>query len=291
MELMAYISSLLLASKPTTHFESSTAQNFTLQVWLDNSPLNQQSVSWFPNPDSEKPGFFGIPIRSPADPLPVGDRAILVRDSDFPDSLFFAEPDSQINKVFVQASGEVEYAVDLPTEFFKPYTGNFSTVDYTHWPDLETIHVLEFEPPGFILAPTTGNAACILILARQGFTCECAYFAIELSALSSISSLQELWSYGNGLKREEELALPEISIPLKLPLAAYCWDMKLQANRPDRTWKSKLSLERRALRSNSWVEFDVEAGMAWLGSKNQLRSYREPITHLYDIITRKFQLI
>ncbi|EKD19347.1 hypothetical protein MBM_02584 [Drepanopeziza brunnea f. sp. 'multigermtubi' MB_m1] len=151
MGLMTYISSLLLASQPTTQFQSSTAQNFTLQVWLNNSPLNQQSVSWFPNPDFEKPGFFGIPIRSPADPLPVGDRAIFVRDRDFPDSLFFAEPDSQINKVFVQASGEVEYAVDLPTEFFKPYTGNFSTVDYTHWPDLETIHVLDFEPPGFVL--------------------------------------------------------------------------------------------------------------------------------------------
>lgn len=53
--------------------------------------------------------------------------------------------------MFVQASGEIEYGLEIPVEYFKPYTGNFSIVDFTHWPDLKTVESLAFTPPGFIL--------------------------------------------------------------------------------------------------------------------------------------------
>lgn len=30
-----------------------------------------------------------------------------------------------------------------------PYAGNFSTGDFTYWPDKSTKYTLEFQPPGF----------------------------------------------------------------------------------------------------------------------------------------------
>jgi len=165
---MTYFSTFLFASQTVVPSHAST-RNFTLQVWLDNFPLNHQYVSWFPIP--EKPvsllpstlyiptnhtqgrGYFGIPIRSPAEPLPTEGRAVFIINSSSPGTLSFSSPKlkSQSNAVFVQQSGEVEYGAEIPVEFFKPYTGNFTTVDFTHWPDLETIHALDFTPPELIL--------------------------------------------------------------------------------------------------------------------------------------------
>merc|ERR1712230_269531 len=102
---MTYFSTFLFASQTVVPSHAST-RNFTLQVWLDNFPLNHQYVSWFPIPEKPGRGYFGIPIRSPAEPLPTEGRA-----------------------VFIQQSGEVEYGAEIPVEFFKPYTGNFTTVD------------------------------------------------------------------------------------------------------------------------------------------------------------------
>ncbi|KAL2064854.1 hypothetical protein VTL71DRAFT_3994 [Oculimacula yallundae] len=156
MGLMTYLSSFLLASQsanPTT----STVKSFTVQVWLDDFPLNHQFVSWYPISDPNKPGqgYFGIPIRAPVEPLPVEDRAIFSIDSASPGALSFSEssPKStgKSNVVFVKQSGEVGYGPEVPFEFFKPYTGNFTTIDFTHWPDLETIHALDFTPPELVL--------------------------------------------------------------------------------------------------------------------------------------------
>ncbi|KAL5320684.1 hypothetical protein ACEPPN_011494 [Leptodophora sp. 'Broadleaf-Isolate-01'] len=161
MGFMTYLSSFLLASQSPIS-SSSSIRSFTLQVWLDESPLNHQFVSWFPISDANKPGqgYFGVPIRSPAEPLPVEDRAVFTIDSASPGTLSFSKGrnerkskgKSESNVVFVQQSGEVEYGTEVPVEFFKPYTGNFSTVDFTHWPDLETIYALDFTPPELVLA-------------------------------------------------------------------------------------------------------------------------------------------
>ncbi|KAH7417053.1 hypothetical protein BKA64DRAFT_656842 [Cadophora sp. MPI-SDFR-AT-0126] len=152
MGLMTYFSSFLLASQTVVPLHAST-RNFTLQVWLDNFPLNHQYISWFPIPDKPGRGYFGIPIRSPAEPLPLEDRAVFAINSSSPGSLSFSslKLGDQRNVVFVQQSGEVEFGAEIPVEFFKPYTRNFTTVDFTHWPDLETIHALDFTPPELIL--------------------------------------------------------------------------------------------------------------------------------------------
>lgn len=176
MGLMTYLSSFLLASQSTLP-SSSTTKSFTVQVWLDESPLNHQFVSWFPILNSNVPasppkhstllhsltnrtqgqGYFGIPIRSPAELLPAKDRAIFTIDNSSPGTLSFSKTDSgsESNVVFVQQSGEVEYGPEVPVEFFKPYAGNFTTVDFTHWPDLETINALDFTPPEFVLGKSS----------------------------------------------------------------------------------------------------------------------------------------
>ena len=54
----------------------------------------------------------------------------------------------------MQPWGEIQYATEVPGEGGQvqelPYTGNFSTVDFTYWPDRKTYEALELEPPGFI---------------------------------------------------------------------------------------------------------------------------------------------
>ncbi|PMD51959.1 uncharacterized protein K444DRAFT_669634 [Hyaloscypha bicolor E] len=138
--------------------EPAARQTFTLEVWLDNSPLNHQAVSRYPT--SAKTGYVGIEIRSPSEPLPSEDHAA-VRDSSFPESLFFtSSTNSSRSKgeyadvVFVQQWGEIQYAREVPGEGSPiqelPFTGNFSTVDFTYWPDRKTYEALEFEPPRFI---------------------------------------------------------------------------------------------------------------------------------------------
>ncbi|KAH7364465.1 hypothetical protein BKA65DRAFT_491418 [Rhexocercosporidium sp. MPI-PUGE-AT-0058] len=157
MGLMTYFSSFLASQSSLS--STSSIRSFTVQVWLDESPLNHQFVSWYPIFDPNKPGqgYFGIPIRAPAEPLPVEDRAVFTIDSASPGTLSFSNgsfqsgSENKSNLVFVQQSGEVEYGAELPIEFFKPYTGNFSTVDFKHWPDLETIHALVFTPPELIV--------------------------------------------------------------------------------------------------------------------------------------------
>jgi len=101
-------------------------------------------------------------IRSPSEPLPSKDHATFVRDSSFPESLFFQESppatsdfeSTPTNVVFVQPWGEIRYACEVPGQGGpieeSPFTGNFSTVDFTYWPDRKTYEALEFEPPGFV---------------------------------------------------------------------------------------------------------------------------------------------
>jgi uracil-DNA glycosylase len=53
----------------------------------------------------------------------------------------------------MQQWGEIQYATEVPGEGGQiqglPFTGNFSTADFTYWPDRKTYEALEFEPPGF----------------------------------------------------------------------------------------------------------------------------------------------
>jgi hypothetical protein len=89
-----------------------------------------------------------------------------MQDSRFPESLFFqaskksSESESgKMNIVFVQPTGEIQYALEVPgagdPAEERPFTGNFSTVDFTYWPDRKTYSILEFEPPGFVLGTLT----------------------------------------------------------------------------------------------------------------------------------------
>ncbi|KAK0118905.1 hypothetical protein ONS96_011982 [Cadophora gregata f. sp. sojae] len=95
----------------------------------------------YPNTESSR----AAPRRRP--------RSLHTINSPSPGSLFFSSTKlgNQNNFVFVQQSGEVEYGAEIPVEFFAPYMGNFTTVDFTHWPDLETIHALDFTPPELVL--------------------------------------------------------------------------------------------------------------------------------------------
>ena len=53
MGVITYLTSFLAASHSTAPFTSTfTTRNFTLSVWLDNSPLHNQSVSWFPTSET-----------------------------------------------------------------------------------------------------------------------------------------------------------------------------------------------------------------------------------------------
>lgn len=80
---------------------------------------------------------------------------MFVRRSDAPESLFF---ETGSNIVFVRRTGEIEYATSVPEDAFgAPYTGNFSIVDFTYWPDKSTVEALEFEPEGFDL----GGSECL----------------------------------------------------------------------------------------------------------------------------------
>lgn len=91
---------------------------------------------------------------------------MFVRDTSFPESLFFISslqsPNSRgrdADVVFVQQWGEIQYASDVPGEGGPieelPFTGNFSTIDFTYWPDRKTYEALEFEPPGFVMGMLT----------------------------------------------------------------------------------------------------------------------------------------
>lgn len=117
-------------------------------------------------PLTETQGYFGIEIRSPSEPLPSQDHAIFICDSSSPESLFFqpsiksSEDESKkTNAVFVQPTGEIQHALEVPGTGDpieeRPFTGNFSIGDFTYWPDRKTYCTLEFEPPGFVLGTST----------------------------------------------------------------------------------------------------------------------------------------
>jgi hypothetical protein len=84
-----------------------------------------------------------------------------MRDNSLPESLFFLSSTKSSDSrgkeagvVFVQQWGDIQYATEVPGEGGpiqeQPFTGNFSIIDFTYWPDRKTYEALEFEPPGFV---------------------------------------------------------------------------------------------------------------------------------------------
>ncbi|KAH6671292.1 hypothetical protein B0J14DRAFT_92200 [Halenospora varia] len=158
MGFMKYLSTALAVSQQPSIEPASVTNHFRLEVWLKNSPLNRQSISWFRASGGQAEGFFGINIVAPGMPTPEKDVATFIRDTANPESLFMAFPSKSTEadegerrtNVVVHEAGMLVSGVKIPTKDFPAFEGNFSMDYFTNWPDKKSYDFLQFQPPGII---------------------------------------------------------------------------------------------------------------------------------------------
>ncbi|KAH8657496.1 hypothetical protein BGZ60DRAFT_434460 [Tricladium varicosporioides] len=164
MGFMKYLSTALAISQQPSIEPASIKNHFRLEVWLKNSPLNRQSISWYRASGGQAEGFFGINVIAPGVPMPEKDVATFIRDTANPESLFMSTPskstgekeEERITNVVVHETGILVSGVKVPTKGFPVFEGNFSMDYFTNWPDKKSYDFLQFQPPGIIFGTFLG---------------------------------------------------------------------------------------------------------------------------------------